>query len=69
MYEPNHDRLTGEMLKNWHDWRKESSKTYEQIAVLVAMAQHQAEILDISRFDIKDPRLHTFEVFCLSLQL
>ncbi len=52
-------------LKDWQCGRKESPKSMEQIAVLVAMAQYQAKVLDVNRFDIKDPKLDTFEVHYL----
>ena len=51
--------------KAWQDWRKKSSKSLEQIFVLVAMAQYQAKVLDTNRFDINDPKLDAFEVQCL----
>jgi hypothetical protein len=51
--------------KAWQDWRKNSSKPLEQTAVLVAMAQYQAKVLDTNRFDKNDPKLDAFEVQCL----
>lgn len=56
-------------LESYRSYRKESSRLWEQIVVLVAMALHQAKILDSKRFQIKDPRLDDFEVLFVSEQI
>jgi hypothetical protein len=58
-----------DILKDYRSWRPKSSKPLEQIAVLVAMAQRQAEGFDTSRVQTKDSGLDIFEVLCLSRQL
>jgi hypothetical protein len=69
VYEPLLDTWDSDLLKNLRNMREKASKSYEQIAVLVSMAQYQAKVLDIRRFKIKDSRLDVFEVPCLSRKL
>lgn len=59
MYE---EKCSFDVLNDYRRLRKQSSMSWEQIAVLVAMAQSQAQVLDIKRFEIDDPRLNVFEV-------
>ncbi len=65
VYEPSPGIWTHADLSGWRNWRKKSSKSLEQIAVLVAMAQHQAQVVDLSACQSKDPRLDIFEVLSL----
>jgi hypothetical protein len=69
LYEPLLKTWDSTVLGEWRSKRRQSSKSYEQIAVLVAMAQYQAQVLDIRRFQIKDSRLDVYEVPNLSEQL
>lgn len=62
-----YEHLTGALYYSeeqiWENWRKTTSKSMEQVAVLLAMAQDQAHVLDTNRFDNNnDSRLHVFEV-------
>ena len=65
LYEPRPGTWSSDILSDWQSWRKKSSKFLEQIALLVAMAQQQAQVLDISRSQNEDPRLNIFEVLSL----
>lgn len=69
LYEPMPGTWPSSILSDWQSSRRKSPKPLEQIAVLVAMAQYQAQVLDIRRFQIEDSRLDVFEVFCPSKQL
>ena len=63
-YEPSGKIGLGRLEKYWA-LRKESSRSAEQSAILLAMAQAQARILDLSRFGPKlhrDSRLQTLQV-------
>lgn len=63
LYEPEDEEMSLAMEKEWRSYRKDKSKSFEQIAVLVAMAQFQA-------FTCMGPsQLKDFEVCCLSKYL
>lgn len=53
-YEPSGTIGLGRLEKYWA-LRKQSSRPAEQAAILLAMAQAQARMLDLSRFD---PKMH-----------
>jgi len=63
-YEPS-GTIGLERLEKYWALRKGSSRNVEQAAILLAMAQAQARVLDLSRFDSKlqdDPKLQTLQV-------
>ena len=60
VYTPQPEVCSYETLCDYRTLRKQLSRLREQVAVLVAMAQSQAQVLDIRRFRNKDPRLHVF---------
>jgi hypothetical protein len=54
-----------ERLEKYWSLRKQSSRPAEQAAILLAMTQAQARVLDLGRFDSKqhdDSRLQTLQV-------
>lgn len=63
-YEPS-GTIGLERLEKYWSLRKQSSRSAEQAATLLAMTQAQARVLDLSRFDSKqrnDSRLQTLQV-------
>lgn len=63
-YEPS-GTIGLESLEKYWALRKQSSRSVEQAAILLAMAQAQARVLDVDRFDPKlhrDSRLQTLQV-------
>ena len=62
-----------ERLEKYWALRSQSARSVEQAAILLAMTQAQARVLDLNRFDPDlhdDPRLQTLQVrdivrFCL----
>ena len=64
MYEPSPGTWPCAELDDWQSWRRKSSRSLEQIALLMAMAQHQAQVLSVSGSQNEDSRLNIFEV-CL----
>lgn len=58
-----------ERLEKYWSLRKQSSRSVEQAAILLAMAQAQARVLDLDRFKADqqdDSRLQTLQVRCIS---
>lgn len=63
-YEPS-GTIGLERLEKYWALRKQSSRSVEQAAILLAMAQAQARVLDLNRFNRKlhhDPKLQTLKV-------
>jgi hypothetical protein len=63
-YEPS-GTIGLERLEKYWALRKQSSRSAEQAAILLAMTQAQARVLDLNRFKPKsrdDPRLQTLQV-------
>lgn len=49
-------------LRHWQSWRRKSSKSLEQLGVLLAMAKDQAIAVYLSTYQRQDPRFNILEV-------